>query len=252
MLIYSCITLQGGRCTTIPCGGPDTLRGYGTDPEFIARLLRKENSKALHILDMDGALSGNMCHFEVIRDIARCVDIPLQVAGGIRDKAVADRLLKDLHVTRLVLTTAALENQELLRSLLDEYGPRKIAVGLDLRDDSFATHGRTRTRRIDREEFLRTLGGMGVQRLLVTNLDAIERRQCLDPDFLIDAARISGCSVTVAGYIWGYRDLKRVQDLLPRKIDSVVLDEALYQDMFPCQRIWRAAELAAVETGGTA
>jgi phosphoribosylformimino-5-aminoimidazole carboxamide ribotide isomerase len=242
MLVYSSITLSQGKCVAVPVGPAGSPRSYSDDPTAMARLLRKENSKALHVVDLDGTREGVMRNLAAIRSLSVGLDIPMQVAGGIRDRSTAEFLLKDLGVARIVMTTVAFDDLPLLRQLIELFGPRKIAIGLDIRGDSLYSHGRTRMQDATPDVFGQMLRSEGIQRLVVTSLDGLQEYRQHDIERLVGLVRSTGCSITAAGYVWGYPDLKRLQELLPRKIDSVILDEALYGDLFPCQRIWRSAE----------
>ena len=208
-----------------------------------------ENSKALHIVDLDGAVTGTMSNLESIRAMTAKLDSPVQVAGGIRDLATVNALLTDIGIARVVLTTSPFEDLPLVRRVLDRFGPQKIAVGIDVRNQTVYSHGRTRAQALPLMEYGTLLRAEGVERVVVTNLDGEENRRQLQIDVLTAFTSATGFRVTVSGYVWGYPDLKLLQGVLPRKIDSLILTEPFYENAFPCQRIWRIAERAAMETG---
>jgi phosphoribosylformimino-5-aminoimidazole carboxamide ribotide isomerase len=242
MLIYPAIGILEGKCAFVPVAEDGTESCSSDDPVRMARLLRSENAKALHVVDIDGARTGAMRNLDMIRAMIAQLDIPMQVSGGIRDRATADALVGDAGVARIVLTTAALEDQPLLEALMETHGPRKIAVGVDLRERRLYVRGRSEAHALALDAYAMRLRDMGVQRLVVTNLDGLDQRCQSHVDILFGLAQASGCSVTARGYVWNRADLKRMESLSPRKIDSLILDASFYGTAFPCQRIWRMAE----------
>lgn len=91
MFVIPVIDIKDGQCVRVVQGLSDKTEFYSESPKNIAKLFRKENFKCIHITDMDGAIHGNMKNFELIREIALSVDIPIQLGGGIRNYDIAKR-----------------------------------------------------------------------------------------------------------------------------------------------------------------
>lgn len=251
MLIFPSIQIRDGRSVFAVRGEPGTERFYPSDPVLLARLWRRENAKALHIVDHDAIVSGKPSNLDALRAIVRAEDvkIPIQVCGGIRTFEHARALLEDVGVSRIVLTTGAIEQPELLDRLIREYGATKIVAGFETRGGRLCAGAGLREYDGSPGEYLRRLKNEGVQRILYMDLDALDAHTLLDLPRAVHFASETGFTVTLGGGIWSYPDLKAAQDALPRKIDSVVLDRPLYENNFACQGLWRKIEAELIKKG---
>ena len=251
MLIFPSIQIRNGISVFAVRGEPGTEAFYPSDPVLLARLWRRENAKALHIVDHDAIASGQPSNLGALQAIVRADDvrIPIQVCGGIRTYEHARTLLEDVGVSRIVLTTAAIEQPELLDRLIREFGATKIVAGYEIGRGMLSAGSGTRRYDSSPSEYTRRLKNEGVQRVLYMDLDAIESQTLLDIPRAVAFARESGFTITLGGGIWSYSDLKAAQDALPRKIDSVVLDRPLYENNFACQALWRSIEARLIKNG---
>lgn len=131
MLVIPVIDIKDGKCVRVVEGHFDNSSYYNESPVSLARLFRKENFKALHITDLDGALEGEMRNYSIIKEISDSIDIPVQYGGGVRDISTAKRVIEDLGVYRLVIGTGALEDPQLVTQFLELYGPTKLVICID-------------------------------------------------------------------------------------------------------------------------
>ena len=139
MRIYPAIDLRGGRCVRLEQGDPDRETTFGDDPTEMAHRWVSEGAEWLHVVDLDGALSGNRKNADAIAAILDGVDVPVQIGGGMRSFG-AIRSAIELGVERVVVGTAALEDPELVRNASEEF-PGRVAVSIDTRDGRVATRG---------------------------------------------------------------------------------------------------------------
>lgn len=213
----------------------------GTDPVAIARLLRIENAKSLHVTDLDGAALGRFTQFAVMEKLFRCVDIPIEASGGISTDDDAARLL-DLGACRVVLRPGMLgDRPDLAAAIVAKHGPGKIVAALEHRapaqgerdDESSPGHP------LALGAAART---MGFRRLLYTGLDPSGRTRVLNAALLERLARSTGLRVTVSGGVVSLEDLRSVEALEKSGVDSVILRRAIYENKFSCQAVWRLAE----------
>jgi phosphoribosylformimino-5-aminoimidazole carboxamide ribotide isomerase len=242
MLIIPALYLKNRACVHTAEGEPGTEGLYSCDPVTTVRMWREENAKALHVVDVDAAKTGTRANEALLRSMVDATDIPIQIGGGIRDMKTAARMLDDVGAFRIIIGTLALERRAVLRELVDAFGPRRVVVALDVIGGMLSSHGHTRSVEMDTARFCSELRELGVERILYTDLDARNRRARTSYDALAALAEATGLCITLCGSVWSYRDLKELQNLAPQRVDSVVLDEALYRNVFPCQRIWRQAE----------
>ncbi len=241
MLIIPSLTIQGTLCASLPVGEEGTQGRYPCHPVAAAKMWRGENAKAIHIEDNDGARLGTLGNKALIREITASLDIAVQLAGGVESFADAKEALTALGIYRVVVGPAVAGNPELLKALVEEFGPRKIVVPL-LLDDESGWNENASEQVNDAVARAGEYKKCGIERLLVRDL--IAERSCGGPRYetLVDIADRSGLCITVSGTVRNYQDLKKLQLLRPSKIDSLILGEPLYINAFPCQRIWRLAE----------
>ena len=139
MELWPAIDLRGGQCVRLRQGDYAQETVYGADPAAMARLFVEQGAEYLHLVDLDGARDGRPTNLPSISAILKVVNIPCELGGGIRDAATVRQLL-DLGMSRCVLGTRALKDQEWFRSLTKEF-PGKLVLGIDAKDGMVATHG---------------------------------------------------------------------------------------------------------------
>ena len=132
MEIIPAIDLRNGKCVRLYQGDYKQETVFSEDPVSVAEYWKSLGAKRIHIVDLDGAAQGKVCHAQTIADIVRAVDIPVQVGGGIRSMELIGELF-GVGVERVILGTAAIENQELVKESCQRFGKRIIA-GIDARD----------------------------------------------------------------------------------------------------------------------
>lgn len=137
--VIPAIDLRGGRCVRLLHGEFDQETVYGDDPLAVGRRWVEQGGRTLHVVDLDGARDGSAGNAEAIAALAGALEIPLQVGGGVRDRAAAERLFA-AGVQRVVLGTAAVQQPELVDELAAAY-PGRICLGVDARDGMVAIDG---------------------------------------------------------------------------------------------------------------
>jgi phosphoribosylformimino-5-aminoimidazole carboxamide ribotide isomerase len=161
------IDIRGGRCVRLVHGNFSRETIYGDDPVAMARHWQAEGATRLHVVDLDGARSGQRANADVIRRICGAMRIPVQVGGGIRDELAARQVL-DAGADRVIIGTAAL--QESLQEWLQHLDPDQLIVSIDARDGMVATHGWLKTTSRSATNFARELASLGVVRVLYTDI----------------------------------------------------------------------------------
>ncbi len=242
ILIIPALHIAEGRC--LRTAEDETGAGdmYPRDPADVARLWRGENAKALHVVVEDMARTGIAAQRELLQRIVRSVDIPIQLAGGISSAEDVQIAINEIGAYRVVIGSAAAKDPALLSTLFEHYGPRRIVIALDVDGSQLQPHDPAQSEDEDAVDFALQMKARGVQRLIVTDVGTRKSLDGPPTEFLLMLAERTNLSVTLNGSVRHYNDLKIIQDLHPRKIDSIILDEALYSNSFPCQKIWRKAE----------
>lgn len=224
MEIIPAIDLRGGNCVRLYQGDYARETVFSDDPLAVAERWQSEGGQRLHIVDLDGAHSGNPANLAAITAITRTLTIPVQVGGGIRSVDTAAALF-DAGAARVVVGTAAVANPELVGELCGRFGSERVVVALDARDGMVAIHGWTETAAVTATELAGQMAELGVIRLLYTD---IARDGTLEePNYAATAAlaRDSGLKVLAAG---GVGAAAHIANLAPTGAEAAIIGRALY------------------------
>ena len=240
MEVIPAIDLRGGNCVRLYQGDYERETVFSDDPLAVAERWEGEGGQRLHIVDLDGAHSGNPANLAAITAITRRLSIPVQVGGGIRSAATAAGLF-DAGAARVVVGTAAVANPELVEELCRRFGSERVVVALDARDGLVAIRGWTETSEISATELAGRMADLGVIRLLYTD---ISRDGTLEePNYAATAelVRESGLKVLSAG---GVGAAAHVAKLVGTGAEAAVIGRALYTGDVTIAEALAAAEKA--------
>jgi len=244
MLVIPVIDIKDGKCVRVVQGLSEKTEFYSESPVNMARLFRKENFKCIHITDLDGAVLGNMKNFDLIKEITESVDIPVQLGGGIRDFTTAKKIIEELGVYRIVIGTAALTNPDFIKKVLDEFSASKIVICIDEKLNNVVIDGWINYANITPLEFAKQMESLGITRIIYQDVTRVGNLSGPHIPRLIELAENTNMKITSAGGISNFNDLKNITEIQHLGIDSVMISRALYENHFPCQRIWRDLESA--------
>jgi phosphoribosylformimino-5-aminoimidazole carboxamide ribotide isomerase len=230
MILLPAIDIRDGKAVRLARGDFDAETVYDADPLEAARRWVADGARALHVVDLDGARTGEPANVEHVRRIAAGVDVPIQVGGGIRSAEAADAIIA-AGAARMVLGTAAYTDVDLLDEVLERHGDRVI-VSVDARDGMLATAGWLEQSEIPAESVIERLAHRGVRRFVYSS---IERDGILGgPD--LDAARrvaqvVRGTFV-YSGGVSSLDDLRALAALRQVNLAGVIVGKALYERRF--------------------
>jgi phosphoribosylformimino-5-aminoimidazole carboxamide ribotide isomerase len=228
MKIIPAIDLIGGRCVRLYKGDFSRETVYADDPVAVALHWQGAGAEWLHVVDLNGAKSGSPCHTELIDRICEAVDIPVQVGGGLRSLSSIETTFA-AGASRAVLGTGALEDAGLLEEALRRWG-RRIAVALDARDGTLATHGWLDTARRPVVEVASEFAAMGVHCLIYTDVlrDGTLQGPDLDGLIAIRDATGPGVEVIASGGVRSADDLLRLREY---GVWGAIVGKALYDGL---------------------
>jgi phosphoribosylformimino-5-aminoimidazole carboxamide ribotide isomerase len=224
MDIIPAIDLRGGNVVRLYQGDYEQETVFSDDPLGVAQRWQAEGGQRLHIVDLDGAHTGNPANLVAIAAITGSLTIPVQVGGGIRSAETAAGLF-DAGADRVVVGTAAVSNPQLVEELCRRFGSERVVVALDARDGLVAIRGWTETSEITATDLAARMADLGVQRLLYTD---ISRDGTLEePNYAAtaDLVRDSGLHVLSAG---GVGAPEHVARLAPTGAEAAIIGRALY------------------------
>jgi phosphoribosylformimino-5-aminoimidazole carboxamide ribotide isomerase len=242
LLVIPSIDIKNGKCVRSVQGIPELdCHEYGDDPVEMAKIWRAENAKMIHVVDFDGAHELSKRNFKVVEEICSSVVIPVEFAGGIRNSEDADRIM-ETGISRLGINTLAVDDPKEFLKVFDKWGPSKIVITLDIRDDDLIIEGRTKKTGIHYKCFVREMVKVGIKRFIVCDISRNGTLNGPNIELSKEIAEISGVRVTHAGGVRNKDELIDIQHLIPSGVDSVIVGRALYENRFPCQKLWRVAE----------
>ncbi len=169
MILYPAIDLKDGQCVRLLRGEMEAATVFGDDPAAQARSFQRPGCRWIHLVDLNGAFAGRPVNADTVEAILQAVRVPVQLGGGIRDRATIDDWLAR-GVSRVILGTAAAENPDLVREAARAH-PGGIAVGLDARGGKIATRGWAETTDLDVIDLARRFEDAGVAALIYTDID---------------------------------------------------------------------------------
>ena len=211
MVVYPAIDLRKGRCVRLVRGEVRDETVYSKEPASMAKLWQLKGAKYLHVVDLDGALTGVPKNLKHVYQIAKAVKIPIQFGGGVRDLSIIKELL-DHGIKRVILGTNAL-SMEFLSKAIKKFGAAKIVGGLDSRDGKVTIRGWKDTTDKPAIEFARELEKAGVKNIIYTD---VKRDGLLSgPNFKSIKAIASAVTIPViaSGGVTSLKDITHLKNL---------------------------------------
>jgi len=170
MLVIPAIDIKDGEAVRLYKGDYSKRTVYSKEPEKLAIDFEKMGAKYLHIVDLDGAKEGECVNLETIKRIRENIDIPIELGGGIRDEKTVSLYLDEVGINRVILGTSAINNPEFLEKMIEKYGPEKIVVGVDVKENLVSVSGWLETSDVDYIDFIKRLEMVGVKYIVVTDI----------------------------------------------------------------------------------
>ncbi|MFH1339387.1 MAG: 1-(5-phosphoribosyl)-5-[(5-phosphoribosylamino)methylideneamino]imidazole-4-carboxamide isomerase [Candidatus Omnitrophota bacterium] len=238
MLIIPAIDLKEGKVVRLFRGHFDKKKTYSSNPVSTARHWEKQGAKYLHVVDLDGAKTGKICHLDVIKKMAKSVRIPIEFGGGLRDEKSIKQVL-NCGANRVVLGTK-LQDEKFLRKVFREF-KQKVIVSIDVQDKVVKLSGWQREYKgVGILELIRKLEDIGFKEVIYTD---IFRDGTLKGPNIAMVKKIlnnSGLSVIVSGGISSLVDIYRLKPLGKQGLTGVIIGKALYEGKFTLREAMKA------------
>lgn len=230
--LYPAIDLRSGRCVRLMQGDFKRETVYGDDPVQVARDYESAGARWVHVVDLDAARTGEQANLDAVRSVCAGVGCSIEVGGGVRSLASAQRLL-GAGAARVVVGTAAVEDPALVEQLCDRFTGR-VAVGLDARGREVAVRGWTEGSGADLVELAKRFGEVGVAALIVTEIGRDGMMTGPDLDQLAVVLEATGLPVIASGGVGSLDDLRSLVSLgdRVRPLAGVIVGRALYEGRF--------------------
>ena len=226
MKLYPAIDLKDGHCVRLKQGAMDQATVFNTDPAAQARSFAEAGFEWLHCVDLNGAFAGGSRNGDAIAAIRAAIALPIQLGGGIRDRAGIEHWL-EAGITRVILGTVAVRDPALVKDAARAHEGR-IAVGIDARDGMVAVEGWAETSTLSAAELARRFEDAGVAAIIYTDIARDGMLQGVNVEATAALARAVSIPVIASGGVAGIEDIAALIAAREPNIDGVVIGRALY------------------------
>ncbi|OUC14844.1 MAG: 1-(5-phosphoribosyl)-5-[(5-phosphoribosylamino)methylideneamino]imidazole-4-carboxamide isomerase [Alkalinema sp. CACIAM 70d] len=226
MEVIPAIDLLGGNCVRLYQGDYAQSQVFGEDPVAVARQWQEQGATRLHLVDLDGAKTGEPVNLPVIEKVVQALDIPVQVGGGLRDRARVTDLL-GLGVRSAILGTVAVEQPELVGDLCGEF-PGQIIVGIDARNGKVATKGWLETSEVEAIDLAQRMAQLGAAAIIYTDIHRDGTLQGPNLEALRELATHINIPVIASGGVSSVTDLLNLLSLEAIGVTGAIVGRAIY------------------------
>ena len=226
MKIFPAIDIKDKKCVRLIKGDFDNKTEYEISPIDQARKYKDYGFKNLHIVDLDGALTGKTSNLDVIKEISNKYDLKIEIGGGIR---TIDSIKKyiDAGVEKVILGSGAIKNKEFLKQACDKF-KNKIALGLDTKDGNLFVSGWKENLNLKATDFLKEINDFGVSRIIFTDINRDGMKTSPNYEATIKIAEISNCPIVISGGVSSINDIQKAKELNNKKIEGIIVGKAIY------------------------
>ena len=224
MKIFPAIDIKDKKCVRLVKGDFDNKTEYEMSPTEQASKYKDHGFKNLHIVDLDGALTGETTNLDIIQDIVSKFDLKIEVGGGVRNFESIKKYT-DAGVEKVILGSAAIKDKNFLKETCEKF-PGKIALGLDAKDGKLSVSGWKESSNKSTLEFLKEVNDYGVSRLIFTDIDRDGTKESPNFDETSKVASISNCPVIISGGVSSINDIKKARDI--KNIEGIIVGKAIY------------------------
>ena len=225
MKIFPAIDIKDKKCVRLVRGDFDNKTEYKTSPVDQAGKYKDHGFKNLHIVDLDGALTGETVNLDIIQEIAHKFDFKIEVGGGIRN-IESIKKYADSGVEKIILGSAAIKDKNFLKEACQKF-QNKIALGLDAKDGYLSVSGWKENSNQFTLDFLKEVNDYGVSRLIYTDINRDGTKQSPNFDETSKVADISNCPVIISGGVSSIDDIKKAK-ILNKNIEGIIVGKAIY------------------------
>ena len=226
MKIFPAIDIKDKKCVRLIKGDFENKTEYQISPIDQAKQYKNKGFKNLHIVDLDGALSGKTINLDVIKNIVKQSGLTIEIGGGIRTLESIKEYI-NIGVEKVILGSAAIKDKNFLKEACNKFKD-KIALGLDAKDGNLSVSGWKENLKIQTLDFLKQINAFGVSRIIYTDINRDGMK--VSPNFseTIKIAEQSNCPVVVSGGVSSMADIKKAKELKSRNIEGIIVGKAIY------------------------
>jgi len=224
MKIFPAIDIKDKKCVRLVKGDFDNKTEYEMSPVEQAGKYKDHGFKNLHIVDLDGALSGETINQDIIQNIVVKFDLKVEIGGGIRNLNSVKNYI-DAGADKVILGSAAIKDKSFLKEACEKF-PNKIALGLDAKDGYLSVSGWKENSNQLTLDYLKEVNNYGVSRLIYTDINRDGMKQSPNFDETMKVADISNCPVIISGGVSSIDDIEKAKNL--KNVEGIIVGKAIY------------------------
>jgi phosphoribosylformimino-5-aminoimidazole carboxamide ribotide isomerase len=226
MKIFPAIDIKDKKSVRLIKGDFEKQTDYKKPPIDQARIYKDHGFKNLHIVDLDGALTGNPVNLNIIQEIVGKYNLKVEVGGGVRSLDSIKKYV-DSGAEKVILGSAAIKNKEFLKEACTKF-KNKIALGLDAKGGKLSVLGWKENLNINALDFLKEVNDFGISRLIYTDINRDGTKTSPNFDETIEIAEISKCPVVISGGVSSIADIQKTKELNNKNIEGIIVGKAIY------------------------
>jgi len=226
MKIFPAIDIKDKKCVRLIKGDFENKTEYVTSPIDQAEKFKDHGFRNLHIVDLDGALTGKTANLDVIQEIVSKYDLKIEIGGGVRSIDSIKQYI-NAGVEKVILGSGAIKNKEFLKEACEKF-KNQIALGLDAKDGTLSVSGWKENLNIKTVDFLKEVNSYGVSRIIYTDINRDGMKNSPNFDDTVKIAELSNCPVVISGGVSSLNDIKKAKELNNKKIEGIIVGKAIY------------------------
>ena len=226
MKIFPAIDIKDKKCVRLVKGDFDNKTEYEMSPVDQAGKYKDHGFKNLHIVDLDGALTGKIFNIDIIEEIVGKFDLQIEIGGGVRTFESIQKYI-DVGVEKVILGSAAIKDKNFLQEACEKF-PNKIAMGLDAKDGYLSVSGWKESSNQMTLDYLKEVNDYGASRLIYTDINRDGTKASPNFEETSKVADKSNCPVIISGGVSSIDDVKKAKNLNNKNIEGVIVGKAIY------------------------
>jgi phosphoribosylformimino-5-aminoimidazole carboxamide ribotide isomerase len=225
MKIFPAIDIKDKKCVRLVKGNFDNKTEYEISPINQAEKYKDHGFENLHIVDLDGALTGETVNLDLIKEIVSKFDLKIEVGGGVRTIDSIQQYM-DAGVEKIILGSAAIKDKKFLQKACQKF-PNKIALGLDAKNGYLSISGWKENSNQLTLDYLKEVNDFGASRLIYTDINRDGMKQSPNFEETAKVADVSNCPVIISGGVSSINDIKKAKSL-NKNIEGIIVGKAIY------------------------
>ena len=226
MKIFPAIDIKDKKCVRLIKGDFKNKTEYETSPIDQAGKYKDHGFKNLHIVDLDGALTGKTVNLDIIQEIVCKYDLKIEIGGGVRSLDSIKQYI-NTGVEKVILGSSAIKNKEFLKESCEKF-KGQIALGLDAKNGNLFVSGWKESLNVKTIDYLKAVSDFGVSRIIYTDINRDGMKISPNFDETVKIAEFSNCPVVISGGVSSINDIKKAKDLNNKKIEGIIVGKAIY------------------------